>query len=91
MVLAGDLDTLDDIAGIGEQPHATRLFQGFEAKRRGRNLSLLVSRFAKIGTKRAPQPAKPQQRNRGRARLIAPIAEARAVTKDCDQLAWTTR
>ena len=80
------LHCLDHVTRVGVQTHPARFLQRFEAKRRRRNLGLLIGGFAQISAKGAPKPLITKQRDGGRARGIAAIAETRAVTKDRDHL-----
>jgi hypothetical protein len=81
---------LNNVFRIRVQTHAARFLQSFQTKRGRRDLCLLIGGFAEVSSKRAPKTFEAEQRNCRRARRVAAIAEARAVTKDRHEFRWSS-
>src|SRR5688572_15005290 len=81
---------LNDIFRIRVQTNAARFFQRFQAKRSSSDLGLLIGGSAEVNSKRSPKTFEAEQRYPRRARLVASIAEARAVAEDRHELLWSS-
>ena len=73
----------DDVAGICKNADLTRLAQRLQTDRCRRDLGLLVRCAPEIFADRTPETFVSEQCDACRARRLLPVAETRAVAKNC--------